>query len=260
MMHDDPVLCSAFSRDGEFLVTGCQAGQVKVWKLKTGALLRKFPKAHPEGITSVSFSADGTQILSTSFDCSVRLHGIRSGKMLKEFRGHTSYVNAACFSQSGDVFSSASDGTIKHWDAKSTDCLRTIRPGVDPSSGGGLKEEAVHTLQMLPGGVTGQAELIFACTKSCRAYLLTMQGDTVAVLSSGTLEGGDFVCATVSPRGKWVYCAGEDGVVYVFSVHSGQLELALPASDKEIIGIAHHPLRNRLITYTDDGALKLWQA
>jgi WD40 repeat protein len=32
------------------------------------------------------------QVLSGSYDGSIRVHGLKSGKMLKEFRGHTSYV------------------------------------------------------------------------------------------------------------------------------------------------------------------------
>jgi len=31
-------------------------------------------------------------VLSGSYDGTVRVHGLKSGKMLKEFRGHTSYV------------------------------------------------------------------------------------------------------------------------------------------------------------------------
>lgn len=41
------------------------------------------------------------QVLSGSFDGSVRVHGLKSGKMLKEFRGHTSYVNDAVWGADG---------------------------------------------------------------------------------------------------------------------------------------------------------------
>ena len=47
-------------------------------------------------------------------DAKTRLHGLKSGKMLREFRGHTSFVNHASFSLDGtQVMSSSSDGTIK---------------------------------------------------------------------------------------------------------------------------------------------------
>lgn len=87
MMHEgEPILCSTFSRDGELLATGSRDGKVKVWKVSDGVCVRKFVKAHSQGITSVAFSKDSLQLLTTSFDSLVRIHGLKSGKMLKEFR------------------------------------------------------------------------------------------------------------------------------------------------------------------------------
>ena len=88
MMHEEAVLCATFNRDGELLATGSQEGKVKVWKISTGACLRKFNKAHSVGVTSLCFTKDSTQILTGSFDQLARIHGLKSGKTLKEFRYH----------------------------------------------------------------------------------------------------------------------------------------------------------------------------
>ena len=43
-----------------------------------------------------------------------RIHGLKSGKLLKEFRGHTSFVNDTMFTGDGHFIASASsDGTVK---------------------------------------------------------------------------------------------------------------------------------------------------
>ena len=56
----------------------------------------------------------------------VRLHGLKSGKMLREFRGHTSFVNHASFSLDGtQILSSSSDGTIKVTSAYNLDSTWT---------------------------------------------------------------------------------------------------------------------------------------
>lgn len=43
-----------------------------------------------------------------------RIHGLKSGKLLKEFRGHASYVNDAIFTADGTrVITASSDCTVK---------------------------------------------------------------------------------------------------------------------------------------------------
>jgi hypothetical protein len=80
---------------------GAQDGKIKVWRVRSGQCLRKFDHAHGQGVTCVCVSRDGTQILSGSFDGTVRVHGLKSGKMLKEMRGHTSFVNHVAFTSDG---------------------------------------------------------------------------------------------------------------------------------------------------------------
>lgn len=52
--------------------------------------------------------------ISNSWICLIRLHGLKSGKTLKEFRGHTSHVNDVIFSHDGQhVISASADGMVK---------------------------------------------------------------------------------------------------------------------------------------------------
>lgn len=72
MMMEVAVLALAFSRDSEMLASGSQDGRIKVWKITTGQCLRKFEKGHNKGITCIQFSRDNSQILTASFDTTIR--------------------------------------------------------------------------------------------------------------------------------------------------------------------------------------------
>ena len=265
MIQDNSaVLTITYSRDGNYIATGSQNGMIKIWKISTGQCLRKFNQAHQQGITSVSFAKDGTQLLSTSFDQTARIHGLKSGKTLKEFRGHTSYVNAGLYSKKNinNIFTCSADGTVKLWDTRTTECLVTIRPGVDSGTmTAGLREVAINSIEFMPN----KADQLFICTQSSNAYIIDVSGKVLKTLDSGKLDKGFFTCASVSPQGNWSYCLDEDGELYIFDNKKGRLESLLRVSSMKDAGalkameIQHHPHRNLLATISEKGAIKFWK-
>nr|CAG8587539.1 1366_t:CDS:10 [Entrophospora candida] len=239
MIMEDPVLCLNFSKDCEMLVSGAQDGTIKVWKISTGQCTRRFSPAHSQGVTSACFNRDGSQTL-------------------KEFRGHSSFVNSALFSYDmSRVISASSDGTVKIWDSKSTDCLHTITPYGSKSEPGATISggKTVNCVVQMPKNM----DQILVCNRSTTVYLMNLRGQIIKSFTSDKKSGGDFISCTVSPQGDFIYCVGEDFHLYSFSIQSGKLISSLKLSEAEIIGLIHHPFSNILATYADDGVISLWK-
>ncbi|KAI9486724.1 MAG: WD40-repeat-containing domain protein [Benjaminiella poitrasii] len=114
MAMDQAILCLNFSADSEFLASGSTDGKITIWKLQTGYCTRRFSPAHSQGVTSVCFSKDSSEILSCSFDQTVKIHNVKTGKLVKSFEGHSSFVNSAIYNiDHTKVISASSDETIK---------------------------------------------------------------------------------------------------------------------------------------------------
>lgn len=247
MMMDDTVLCLAFSRDSEMLATGGKDGKIKVWKISTGQCLRRFDAAHGSGVTSMQFSKDNAHVLSCSYDQTVRVHGLKSGKCLKELRGHASFVNDVKYTEDGHMcISAASDATVRVWNLKTSECVNTFRVSGDTP---------INSVHPLPKS----DNQFIVCNRTNTVVIVNIRGQIVKTLTSGKREKGDFVACAVSPRGEWVYCIAEDNVLYCFSLITGNLESTLPLHEEAVHGLCHHPHQNLIASFAEDGLLKLWK-
>ena len=78
-------------------------------------------------IYSVTFSTDGTRIISGSDDNSVRVWDASTGAELKVLEGHTHFVWSVAFSADGTrIVSGSADKSVRVWDASTGAELKVL--------------------------------------------------------------------------------------------------------------------------------------
>ena len=291
MGHDDSSLSSmAISNDCLLLATGDSIGNVKVWKLDTGICLRSI-LAHPgHVIADLCFSPDGSQILTASHDGTCREFSLRSSRLLKEFRGHTSFVNTCHYNvireKSVGVVTTSADGTTRIWDSKSAECISILRPlslGDHLSENGSsvlihageamsVESNSPNVNAAIPLHTPPQSMIMVP--RGSRAFLVTESGRVLRVFD--VVDRKDvFVTACVSPSNQWVYMITDSGLCHVFDVASGHLQTTMQSfaeqscgnserNSPEITSILHHPTKAIVAVFSSGkdqkkGTLTMWK-
>src|SRR5262249_40693457 len=78
------------------------------------------------------FSPDGQTILTASDDRTARLWDVKTGEVIRQFIGHTAFINSAVFSPDAHLVATASaDGTIRLYETSTGKFLRAITGHTD---------------------------------------------------------------------------------------------------------------------------------
>jgi WD40 repeat protein/predicted Ser/Thr protein kinase len=126
--------------------------------------LHRTLSGHSDVIRSVAISPDGQTLVSGSYDRTIKLWALYTGKLLRTLPGHSHRVTCISISPDGRTLASSSyDRTIKLWALRTGDLLYTLSGhsgrvryiAFSPdgktliSSGGEIKVWAVHTGKLL---------------------------------------------------------------------------------------------------------------
>ncbi|CAE7177651.1 unnamed protein product [Rhizoctonia solani] len=116
----------AFSPDAKLITSNCgpsfasTSDDVQLWDLQTRKAASGPFKGHTDNVNSVSFSPDGTRLVSGSNDKTILVWDVERGTtILGPINGHTGGVLSAAFSpNNAQIVSCSSDGTIRLWDSR----------------------------------------------------------------------------------------------------------------------------------------------
>ncbi len=148
-------VCTAFSPDGMYLVTGSDIGKLRLYEVLPSGEEKAvhdghwrdeeddeesevrgfmvddagyFQKPMQYWIGAIAFTPDGKTFITGSRDTTIKYFEMPTMKELRTIKGHSEWVRCLILSPDGKVLVSASDDhTIKMWDIQTGRLLRTLK-------------------------------------------------------------------------------------------------------------------------------------
>jgi WD40 repeat protein len=211
-------------------------------------------KGHTRGVSSASFSPDGTRIVTASQDGTAKLWDARTGVEILTVRGHSGTVWSASFSPDGlRILTASEDGTTGVWDAKTGDEVFRLKGHT----------AIVRSASFSPDGsqivTAGQDKTAKVWNAKTGAEIFTFKEHRDTVWS-----------ASFSPDGSRIVTASEDATARVWDARTGAEFLTLAADRPAFKAPAGYssgfwsaslnPDGSRIVTAGQHQKPKLWYA
>jgi guanine nucleotide-binding protein subunit beta-2-like 1 protein len=211
-------------------------------------------RGHNNFVSDVVISSDGQFALSGSWDGTLRLWEIATGKCTRRFVGHSKDVLSVAFSPDNrQIISASRDRTIKLWNTLG-ECKYTCTEGGH--------QDWVSAVRFPP--VAGANNFVSAGwdnTVKVWTYALRPRGQALFDLvverpKNLTGHSGYLNTVTVSPDGSLCASGGKDGTALLWDLSEGKLLYSLGADDI-INALCFSPNRYWLVAATNK-SIKIW--
>jgi len=121
------------------IAVGLGLGHIITLNAVTGSKIAGL-SGHTDRVSSLTFSPDGTSLVSGSYDNTIKLWDMQTGGVVKTFQGHSGGICSVSISPNFTTIASGSDDkTIRLWDIQTGECYRMIQ-----------QESSVHSVHFFP--------------------------------------------------------------------------------------------------------------
>ncbi len=228
---------------GELISGDLTSGELSgdLWSKPTWNLQQTIG-AHSDWVRCLSFTPDGTKLVSGSFDKTIKLWELATGTVIHTLAEHPKGVFALAVSPNGQILASGSwDDTIKLWNLETGTLIHNLSK----------HKASVRSLAISPDSLTLVSG---SFDRTIELWQIP------AGVPTQTISASDPIAAiALSPDGKFLASTGDDGKVELWSLPSGRA-LGCASGNKHCIGsLAIGPDSQTIAAGTVNGYVILWQ-
>jgi WD40 repeat protein len=200
-------------------------------------------EGHTNWVMSVAFSPDGKHVVSGSYDKTMRIWEMETGREVSRLEGNARGVTSVAFSSDGKhVVSGSYDETVRIWEMETGREVTKLEGHTDVVASVSFSPDGKHV-------VSGS----YDCT--VRIWE-TDTGREVTKLEGHT----DFVRSVAfSPDGKHVVSGSDDMTVRIWETETGREVTKLEGHTDWVMSVAFSPDGNHVVSGSDDKTVRIWE-
>ena len=141
--HDGMIKATAFTKNGDWLISGDDEGIIKIWQGANLRLTKTIDREISNGnvagvlggldgltlgnVRDLSFNWDDSKFVACGDDKLVKIYDFQNGTLEKVLKGHNWDVNSCDWhGEMGLLLSGSKDNMIKLWDPRSAKCVKSV--------------------------------------------------------------------------------------------------------------------------------------
>ncbi len=258
---DTFVTSISISPDGKILASSGNDGNVKLWELDTGKLIRTLSHHNNYSIWCIAISPNG-ETLATGGNRKICVFNLHTGEIIHTLNCGFKEIESVAFSPDGETLASGGDNTIKLWNVQTGKLQHTLI--------GNFYRNILQKTRPLFNK--------WGVTRSGSIYSVTFSSDSRTLISASAGNGIElwstrtgkqthalssisnwYSSVAISPNGKILAAGSGEGVIELFNLEKNQSLGTLRGHSDTINTVTFDPDGEILISGSDDSKINIWK-